>query len=248
MDTHVWAACIGANFDASSITWSGLIVKRPMCKPPRPSLDRCGELWYTVVNPKYDHTSPLTNLREAKDAQNPSRLYECLCSLSGGTDGGIRAEGEDGAWHSDAYAVETRKGRITLRYSLAWEYLGGRYNQIIQEQGLSLEELEQVLGGDSLRWLAVETLEMDDEDAIQTLDRECHVPRPATLPITLKAHIVSGRLQLSAPLCLASQDNSEPGPKIVTVARPSIALGDFGGRIWSDFITHLAFTRLRLMS
>jgi len=38
------------------------------------SLDRCGKLWYTVVNPKYDHTSLLTNLREAKDAQTPSRL------------------------------------------------------------------------------------------------------------------------------------------------------------------------------
>jgi len=71
---------------------------------------------------------------------------------------------------------------------------------MIQEQRLSLEQLEQVLAGDSLRWLPVETLEMDDEDAIQSLDRECHVPRPATVLITLKAHIVRGRLQLIAPL------------------------------------------------
>lgn len=112
----------------------------------------------------------------------------------------LQRKGEDGTWHSDAYAVETRNGQIALRYSLAWEYLGGRYNQMIQEQGLSLEQLQQVLAGDSLRWLPVETLEMDEEDAIRTLDRECHVPRPTTLLITLKACIVSGRLQLSAPL------------------------------------------------
>ncbi|MGA9349579.1 MAG: hypothetical protein WBW48_12370 [Anaerolineae bacterium] len=112
----------------------------------------------------------------------------------------LQRKGEDSTWHSDAYAVETRNGQITLRYSLAWEYLGGRYNQMIQEQGLSLEQLEQVLAGDSLRWLPVETLEMDEEDAIQALDRECHVPRPATVLITLEAHIVNGRLQLSAPL------------------------------------------------
>jgi len=112
----------------------------------------------------------------------------------------LQRKGEDGTWHSDAYAVETRSGQITLRYSLAWEYLGGRYHQMIQEQGLSLEQLEQMLAGDSLRWLPVETIEMDDEDAIQALDRECHVPRPATVLITLKARIVSGRLQLSAPL------------------------------------------------
>jgi hypothetical protein len=112
----------------------------------------------------------------------------------------LQRKGGDGTWHSDAYAIETRNGQITLRYSLAWEYLGGRYNQMIQEQGLSLEQLEQVLAGDSLRWLPVETLELDEEDTIQALDRECHVPRPTTVLITLKARIVSGRLQLSAPL------------------------------------------------
>jgi len=112
----------------------------------------------------------------------------------------LQRKGEDGTWHSDAYVVETRHGQIMLRYSLAWEYLGGRYNRMIQEQGLLLEQLEQVLAGDSLRWLPVETLEMDDEDAIRALDRECHVPRLATVPITLEARIVSGRLKLSAPL------------------------------------------------
>jgi len=112
----------------------------------------------------------------------------------------LQRKGEDGTWHSDAYAVETRHGQTTLRYSLAWEYLGGRYNQMIQEQGLSLGQLEQVLAGDSLRWLPVEILEMDEENAIRALDRECHVPRPATVLIILEAHIVNGRLQLSAPL------------------------------------------------
>lgn len=125
----------------------------------------------------------------------------------------LQRKGMDGTWHSDAYAVEMPNGRLMLRYSLAWEYLGGRYNRMIQEEGLSLEQLEQVLGGDSLRWLPIETLETDDGEAIQALDRECHVPQPATVltsqradrptqtePITLEAHIVGGRLQLTAPL------------------------------------------------
>lgn len=125
----------------------------------------------------------------------------------------LQRKGSDGTWHSDAYALETHDGRVAFRYSLAWEYLGGRYNRMIQERGLSLEQLEQVLAGDSLRWLPVETFETDDEEVIQALDRECHVPQPSfvstgqradrrvqTEPITLEAHIVGGRLRLSAPL------------------------------------------------
>lgn len=121
----------------------------------------------------------------------------------------LQRKGSDGVWHSDAYAVETRNGQVTLRYSLAWEYLGGRYNRMIQEQGLSLEQLEQVLTGDSLRWLPIETFKTDDEEIIQALDSECHVPRPVTVStgrrsqtgaITLEAHIVDGRLRLSPPL------------------------------------------------
>jgi len=125
----------------------------------------------------------------------------------------LQRKGEDGVWHSDAYAIETHDGRVTFRYSLAWEYLGGRYNRMIQERKLSLEQVEQVLTGDSLRWLPVETFAKDDEEVIQALDRECHVPRPAaaltrwqtdrrarTEPITVEAHVVGGRLQLSAPM------------------------------------------------
>jgi hypothetical protein len=124
----------------------------------------------------------------------------------------LQRKGEDGVWHSDAYAVETPGGQVTLRYSLAWEHLGGRYNRLIQERALSLEQLEQVLAGDSLRWLPVETFVMDDEQVIQRLDHECQVPRSAaagegqrseqrtrTEAITLEAHIVDGRLQLKAP-------------------------------------------------
>ena len=93
----------------------------------------------------------------------------------------MQRKGSNGAWHSDAYAIETPNGQITLRYSLAWEYLGGRYNRMVQERGLSLEQLEQVLTGNSLRWLPIETLETDDEEIIQALDSECHVPRPVTV-------------------------------------------------------------------
>lgn len=121
----------------------------------------------------------------------------------------LQRRSEDGTWHSDAYALETQGGRITFRYSLAWEYLGGRYNRIIQERGLLLEQLEQVLAGDSVRWLPIETFETEDEQVIQALDQECCIPRPTTAvtgqrvqreAITLEAHIVGGRLQLSAPL------------------------------------------------
>ena len=125
----------------------------------------------------------------------------------------LQRKGKDGAWHSDAYAVETPDGQVALRYSLVWEYLGGRYNRLIQERGLSLEQLEQVLADDSLRWLPVETFVMGDEQIIRTLDRECHVPRTATVlagrqderrvqteAITLEAHIVGRHLQLEAPL------------------------------------------------
>jgi hypothetical protein len=126
----------------------------------------------------------------------------------------LQRKGSDGVWHSDAYAIETHDGQITFRYSLAWEYLGGRYNRMLQEQAVPLERLEEVLVGDSVRWLPAEVFETDkDEEIIQALDRECHVPRPATASagqrtdqhsstglITLQAHVVSGRLQLKAPL------------------------------------------------
>ncbi|MEA3341156.1 MAG: hypothetical protein U9R15_14425 [Chloroflexota bacterium] len=124
----------------------------------------------------------------------------------------LQRKGEDGTWHNDAYAIETRKGRITLRYSLAWEYLGGRYNRMIQEQNLSLEQLEQVLSGDSVRWMPIETFETNFEETLHSLDRECCVPHaPAALTsrridrhaqaesIILEAHIVDGQLQLNAP-------------------------------------------------
>jgi hypothetical protein len=119
----------------------------------------------------------------------------------------LQRKGEDGRWHSDAYAIELRD-KVILRYSLAWEFLGSRYNQMIQEKDLSLEQLDQILTDDSLRWLSVEKLEVDTEEALNVLDCECHVPQPATIlksrgtqtePVTLEAHVVGGRLQISAP-------------------------------------------------
>lgn len=75
------------------------------------------------------------------------------------------------------------------------------------------QDLEQVLTGDSLRWLPIETLETNGEEIIQALDSECHVPRPVTVltgrradwyiqteAITLEARIAGGRLRLSPPL------------------------------------------------
>ncbi len=84
---------------------------------------------------------------------------------------------EQGRWFSDAYAIETPDGTIEFRYSLAWEYLGGRYNQIIQRSGRTLEELEEVVRGSDLRWRSPRTLPLDYQEAVARLDRECCVPR-----------------------------------------------------------------------
>ncbi len=88
----------------------------------------------------------------------------------------LQARDERGKWYPEAYAIETPESKIVLRYPLTWEYLGGRYNAQIAERNLALAELEQVLSGRKLRWLAVETLPLDYEQALAVLDRECHVP------------------------------------------------------------------------
>lgn len=117
----------------------------------------------------------------------------------------LQRKGADNVWHSDAYAVEMRDGSTALRYSLAWEHLGARYNRAIQEQGISLEQLEDVLAGESVRWTPVEIFETDEKVVIAALDQECNVPsanagqranrRATPKLITLQARVVRGRLQ-----------------------------------------------------
>lgn len=78
-----------------------------------------------------------------------------------------------GRWYTDAYAVEDEQGQVLLRYPLSWEHLGSDYNARIRERKLSLEQLENLLKGPRLRWLAVESLALDFAHAVEQLDREC---------------------------------------------------------------------------
>ena len=80
---------------------------------------------------------------------------------------------------------------------------------MIQEQHISLEQLDNLLSGESVRWMPVEVFETDEKEVIAALDQECNVPqvtpvnadqrtnqRLAPQLITLQARVISGRLQL----------------------------------------------------
>lgn len=88
----------------------------------------------------------------------------------------LQRKDEHGRWYTDAYAIETPDGHVRLRYPLSWEYLGAQYNAEISKQRLSLERLGELLSSRKLRWLAVETLVVDDDQALSILDRECNIP------------------------------------------------------------------------
>jgi hypothetical protein len=89
----------------------------------------------------------------------------------------LQLRNDEGRWALEAYAIEDAEGRVTLRYPLGWEYLGARYNGQIREQNLGLDQLEELVSGERLRWLQPEVV----EDALvgrtlEALDRECHIP------------------------------------------------------------------------
>ena len=88
----------------------------------------------------------------------------------------LQRRDETGRWYSDAYAVEGSEGRLTFRYSLAWEHVGARYHRRIRESGVGLERLEEVLSDPGIRWLPVETIDSRDTGALRALDRECQIP------------------------------------------------------------------------
>ncbi|MBI4674456.1 MAG: hypothetical protein HY741_22660 [Chloroflexi bacterium] len=89
----------------------------------------------------------------------------------------LQRQDEDGKWFDDSYAIQASDGKVTCRYNLTWEYLGGRLNYQIQQSGLPLEELEQVFDNPRMRWLPVETLDMSFEQATEFLDPQFHIPR-----------------------------------------------------------------------
>lgn len=88
----------------------------------------------------------------------------------------LQRKGADGSWGADAYAIETESGRIVFRYPITWEHIGGLFNNRIDKEGPSLEDLDVLLdGSESLRWAKVETLEIEPSVAIALLDVECGV-------------------------------------------------------------------------
>jgi hypothetical protein len=126
----------------------------------------------------------------------------------------LQRKGMDNVWHNDAYAIELDDGSVVFRYSLAWEHMGSHYNRMIQEQHTSLEQLDEVLSGESIRWMPVEVFETDEEATMAALDQECNVPphirqtnfirqrserRATPQLITLQARVVRGKLQFQAP-------------------------------------------------
>lgn len=88
----------------------------------------------------------------------------------------LQRKGPDGSWDADAYTIETESGRIVFRYPITWEHIGGLFNNRIDKEGLSLEDLDVLLdGSEGLRWARVETLEIEPAAAIALLDVECGV-------------------------------------------------------------------------
>ena len=88
----------------------------------------------------------------------------------------LQRKDERGKWYTDAYAIEVPDGHVTLRYPLSWEHLGARYNAEIRQRRLTLEQLDALWSGRNLKWLMVETLPLAYDEALRTLDRECHIP------------------------------------------------------------------------
>lgn len=89
----------------------------------------------------------------------------------------LERKAETGEWFDDSYAIESPDGKIHFRYNLAWDVIGSRYYGKIQASGVSLEQVHLVLDEPGLKWLPVETLDMDFEQAIEFLDPQFHIPR-----------------------------------------------------------------------
>ena len=88
----------------------------------------------------------------------------------------LQRKDEKGKWYTDAYAIETPDKRTLLRYPLSWEQVGARYNAEIQRRRLTLERLDELWSGRNLQWLEIETWSVPYDEALQRLNRECHIP------------------------------------------------------------------------
>ncbi len=89
----------------------------------------------------------------------------------------LELQDETGVWHPEAYIIENDAGGIELRYPLSWDVIGSKYYGAIQASGLPMEQVEQILSGTRLRWLPVETVAFDFEQATELLDPQFHIPR-----------------------------------------------------------------------
>lgn len=90
----------------------------------------------------------------------------------------LQRKDEMGKWYDDSYAIESLDGKIHFRYNLAWDVIGSRYYGKIQQSGVPLEQVHLVLNEPGLKWLPVETLDLDFDQATEMLDPQFHIPRP----------------------------------------------------------------------
>ena len=89
----------------------------------------------------------------------------------------LQAQDEKGNWYDDCYVIESPDGKIHFRYNLAWDVIGSRYYGKIQQSGVLLEQVHQVLNEKGFRWLPVETLDMTYDEATELLDPQFYIPR-----------------------------------------------------------------------
>lgn len=89
----------------------------------------------------------------------------------------LQGKDENGNWYSEAYAVQAPNGEIIFHYPFWWEHIGGQYANEMKQSDLPLEQIEQILSGPKLKWLALESLDMPFDQAMEFLDEECHIPR-----------------------------------------------------------------------
>ena len=92
---------------------------------------------------------------------------------------------DDQYWVDEAYAYETPDRTVRFRCNpMVWEGIGARHNRTLKAHGTPLEQIETViLTGDRLRWLEIEEIDDDPEEAIAHLDKVCNIPWLKPAPV-----------------------------------------------------------------
>lgn len=94
---------------------------------------------------------------------------------------------DDKQWRDEAYVIEDNTGQIEFRYNtLTWGRVGASLNQRIQEEKISLEEIESLMPPNKeARWQDIEEIDNQTRDeVIAILDQDCQLPKPRPVVIT----------------------------------------------------------------